>query len=667
MGIVVTEKTIAPLHRELRFRAGDKPETLSQDKKSRAIIHTTGALTIGAWAFGELLARSGLEEEERGEFFSRPLYIHCGGWQSWSAGWEMASGETLPRRVLILPELIKLTNRDGDKPKPGWLAGHFIMYIRSGDTYLCVASTEGSALEGGSPARGGLPPVSYRINGKRRLLCAEISCPGKQWRPDELMAELHIFAAKGFFNFKDTIAAVYRQDEAFRSLQFLYREKAGAMDGGAGGMDGSFFRKAGDVPGGYESWYNHYTGINEALILEDLEGLGQTGNLVKLRYLDRRLPAVFQIDDGWEKAVGDWEIDLGRFPNGLAPLAKKIEAAGYIPGLWLAPFIVTRRSRIFAEKPEWLLRNQKGRPLSAGFNHLWDGQYYCLDLSRADVLDYLDGLIGRVIDEWGFRYLKLDFLYAGLFNASHTPGAPYEHYCRACAVLTARSKTAAGLPVAYLGCGAPLGPSYRHFPLSRIGADTREEWDWNLVRFMGHVGRPGAYINLKDTIGRSFMNGTVYINDPDVIFLRSNNCRLSPNEKELIGLVNFLLAGQIMFSDDPLRLTEADLALARRLSELYDKLAGDEYGAVMLEKDVYRLESRSEKTTGLINLRDKPFTLNAAIHANGNGTAEGAAIHTPCAALLHALSKGEALTDHRIQIKPDAIAFAPHSITLVYC
>ncbi|GHV90663.1 hypothetical protein AGMMS50268_11660 [Spirochaetia bacterium] len=677
MDINVTEKTIASLHRELRFNAGADAETGSPAAKDSRKT-SREAVTIGSWTFDELLDKSGLEERDRREFFKAPLYIHSGGWQSWSAGWELGPGETLPRRVLILPELIKLTNRDGDRPKPHWLAGHFIMYIRSGDTYLCIASVEGAAaVEDGASADGGLAPVSFRINGKRRFVCAEVFCPGKQWRPGEAMAELRIFAAKGYFNFKDTIAAIYRQDESFRGLKFLYPENPGpgepdggakGMDGGAntGGQDSGLYRKAGAVPGGYESWYNHYTDINEALILEDLEGLGKTDNLIKLRYLDRRLPAVFQIDDGWEKAVGEWEIHRGRFPNGLAPVAKKIEEAGYIPGIWLAPFLVTRRSRIFTEKPEWLLRDQKGRPVSAGFNHLWDGQYYCLDLSRTDVLEYLRSLIDRAVDEWGFRYLKLDFLYAGLLSGSVGPAdtkkdtedggeaaASYEYYHRACAALTARTKTAAGLPVAYLGCGAPLGPSYRYFPLSRIGADTREEWDWNLVRFMGHVGRPGAYLNLKDTIGRSFMNGTVYINDPDVIFLRSNNCKLSENEKELIGLVNFLLAGQIMFSDDPFKLTEADISLTKRLSALYDKLAGDEYGAVMLEHDVYRLESRSGKTTGLINLRNKPFRLTAQ---NKN---------TENAVLLSALSTGEFLTDHRCNIKPDAITFTPHSITVI--
>jgi alpha-galactosidase len=617
MGIRCTEEAAGPAGKVLRF-------TAAEDAAAPVPGRRTGAVVIGCWTLEELLSLAGAGAAARARFGAGPLYLQCGGWQSWSAGWELRLGRTLPRKVRLLPDLIKCTNREGDTPRRGWTAGHFIMYFRAGDHYLCAASRDG----------GLLPPVSYRAApGKRAkairpalrpdaaaaaaVVTAEVFCPGKVWRPGDLMAELRIFHAEGYFNFKDAIAEIYGQGENFRTLAFL---------GGGKGRAGGSPRGKEDLPGGYESWYNHYNNINEGLILEDLEALGRTGNLIKLRYLDRGKPAVFQIDDGWQRAVGEWEIDEGRFPRGLAPLAAKTEAAGFIPGLWMAPFLVTRRSRIFAEKPEWVLREKDGgsggrrdgggagngarrhgRPVSAGFNPLWDGRYFCLDLSREEVLEYLDGLADRAVNGWGFRYLKLDFLYAGFLSGNFAGGgSPYEHYERACAVLTARKKAASGLPVAYLGCGAPLGPSWRHFPLSRIGADTREEWDWGLAKFLGHVGRPGAYVSLKDTIGRSFMDGTVYLNDPDVIFLRSKNCRLTDNEKELIAMVNFLLGGQIMFSDDPGALTGGDLALTERISALYDRYAGDEYGAVRTGDDLYRLVSRSGRTGGIINLSNRP-------------------------------------------------------------
>lgn len=603
---------------------------------------------IDSFSYDELFELAGMDKADAAVFQdAKKVFVHPGGWQSWSAGWELGEGETLPGSVPLVPELAKQTNRDGDtllpwessvwKPfwdrfprRSPWLTGHFIIYLRSGGRYVCLASKEG----------GHLPPVTYRINRAQRRITAEIFCPGKTWNPEETVAELTLFFVRGYFNLKDALRAIYGQEKPFGTVSFLF---------GAGSGAESPPGKAA-LPGGYESWYNHYTDISEKLILEDLDSLGKTENLIKLRYRDRRNPAVFQIDDGWEKAVGDWEPDPGRFPRGLAPAAAQIEAAGCIPGLWLAPFLVTRRSRIFKERPGWLLREKTGELVAAGYNPLWDKRFYCLDLSRKDVLEYLGRLMERVIDEWGFRYIKLDFLYAGFLTGDFAAGgSPYEYYERAAAILTARNSTMSQLPVAYLGCGLPLGPSYRRFPLSRIGADTREEWDWKLPKLLGFVGRAGAYINLMDTIGRSFMDGAVYINDPDVVFLRSKNCNHSEREKELIALVNFLLGGQIMFSDAPLALTPADIALTRRINALYDELSDDEYGAIRIDWEIFRLESRKGNVFGLINLSGRPYVLKRHIEPE----------------LFSAMTGGKLrfLTDHRLH-RGAALVFAPHTITI---
>jgi alpha-galactosidase len=599
----------------------------------------SGGLALDCWTFDGLYDLAGMDAAAQAPFApAEAIAVQYGGWQSWSAGWELQGRETLPRRVRLIPELIKQTNREGDRGPPrlpelgiggktrarDWLPGHFIIYLRAGDRYCCAASRDG----------GLYPPVTFRINRKTRLIAVEAFCPGKTWKKGDVLGEIHIFFVQGYFNLKDTLRRIYQQEGAFQRLDFL--RAAG--------------KNKGRLSGGYASWYNHYTNITEAIILEDLDALGKTENLIKRWYLDRKKPVVFQIDDGWERAVGEWEADTRRFPQGLAPVAAKIEEAGYIPGLWIAPFLATKRSRLYTERPGWLLQDGSGRPVAAGFNHLWDKQFYCLDLSRADVLEYLRGIIDRIIDGWGFRYLKLDFLYTGFFSGAFAEGgSPYEHYERACAVLSARGQTASGRRTGFLGCGLPLGPSYRHFPLARIGADTREEWDWRLAKWLNHTGRPGAYMSLRDTIGRSFMDGAVYVNDPDVVFLRSTNCKLREHEKELIALVNFLLGGQIMISDDPRRLKAADLALTRRITELYDLLADDEYGPLRLDRDVFRLDSQSGKIRGLINLRNRPYYLQPEKDP----------------ALFAFLSKGTCLVDHRLQPRRESAGFAPHTITLV--
>jgi alpha-galactosidase len=191
-----------------------------------------------------------------------------------------------------------------------------------------------------------------------------------------------------------------------------------------------------------------------------------------------------------------------------------------------------------------------------------------------------------------------------------------------------------------------VGSSYRYFPLSRIGTDTRETWDWPLAKFIRHEGRPSAVLSLLDTMGRSFMNGTVYVNDPDVVFLRSENCSMTETEKECIALVNFLFAGMLMCSDNFLSLTRADLSFTKRINSLYDTLEGDEYGPICLERNVFFLESRSGKTIGLINLGDKPYFCDPA----------GA---------LFAEKAGAWLVDHRLPAGKGRFCFAPRSVSIV--
>ncbi|AEJ20595.1 glycoside hydrolase family 36 protein [Gracilinema caldarium] len=568
------------------------------------------------------------------------LAIHPGGWQSWSAGWELVGRESLPRKVHVVPELLKFTNRDGDNPGKGEILGHFIMYIRSGSTYLCLASKEG----------GSLPPVTYRIDRKAGRIAIEVFARGKTWKAGETIAELSIFLAGNFFQLKDTLRRLYKNEEQFYALSFV-RQGSGKkriQPTDSQGTVSPWITKK-DMPGGFESWYNHYTDINEKLILEDLESLGTTDNLIKLQYIDRNRPTIFQIDDGWEKAVGHWEIDPQRFPHGLKPIAEAIEKKGYIPGLWLAPFLITRKSPVFTEHPDWVLKDEQGELVVAGYNDLWDKQFYCLDLSLPAVQEYLDQLMDRAINEWGYRYLKLDFLYAGLLHGAFAKGgSAYEHYDGACKILTSRQGTRSGLPVAYLGCGVPFGPSYKYFPLSRIGADTKEQWDWLKVRLVGHVGRPSAYVSLHDTIGRSYLDNTLFVNDPDVVFLRTHNCKLTEQEKEVVALTNFMLASQVMFSDDPTQLSQEDIELTKRISRLYDELSDDEYGVIRIQRDVFHVFSRSGAIQGLINLSNR----SARIH------------RSQASELFACIESGRPLINHIQRQGRDSAAFTSHSITI---
>ena len=451
----------------------------------------------------------------------RSAFILGNGWQSWSPGWELAPGERM-ERARFVRRLNVFTDHPGLVPAKDEVLASFLGYVRSGEDYLALASVP-----------DGTPPLSFLFRRGSGTVSILAYAEGARFSAGDLVARVRILRARGWFALKDALRASYKPYDLFTRLAFL-------------GRPGEPL-----VPGGYESWYNHYADINEGLILADLRSLSGNGNLIDRLYVREGRPAVFQVDDGWERGVGDWHVNSERFPRGMKEVARRIEEAGYIPGIWLAPFLVTRFAPLFSEKPEWLLRDSRNRPVAAGWIPAWGRDFYCLDLSIPEVLDYLAGIFDRVVNEWGFRYIKLDFLYAGLLRgARRNGGAAWVHYRKALQRLTAITHRKDGEAVAYLGCGAPFEASFEFLPLMRIGADTREEWDWAWARFLRHPGRPSARISMMDTIGRALWDGTAFVNDPDVVFCRSRRMRLSEQEKELVALVARMFASQVMFSDD---------------------------------------------------------------------------------------------------------------------
>jgi len=504
----------------------------------------------------------------------REAWINIGGWQSWSPGFEIAPGQKQPS---LTCRLIKGWNNylvfpnSSFKPDKNIVLGQFVSYLRWDNYYLVFASV-------GNISRT-LPPLQFIFDRKNDCVSLEICDKGNDWRRNDITAQIEIFMATSFFECKEKLRDI------FGNLHF------------------SRISELGSRPGGWESWYSHYTSINEAIINRDLEALTQSDNIISSGNFSS---FIFQIDDGWEIALGDWQPRSDKFPSGLIPLVEKIEAANYIPGLWIAPFIIDSRSELAAKHPDWLLRNEKHKLVRAGFNPLWgkNGSFYCLDLSNDAVIDYLDNVMKTLIDEWGFRYIKLDFLYAGmLFGDFKNPTASYKIYNRAIKTITSRSRTLNGKPVFYLGCGLPFELSFKYLPLSRIGCDTYEHWKNIPSRLLNWNGRNEAYLNLKDTLGHALWNQTIFANDPDVFFIRSENCSLSQEEKLLIAKVNSLFGSQFMYSDNPCKHGLKERRLENQITEFRNQFSNKSLGLKQIQNDIYEVFDKQRNSKGTIDLR----------------------------------------------------------------
>ncbi|MEA3181219.1 MAG: alpha-galactosidase [Gammaproteobacteria bacterium] len=292
---------------------------------------------------------------------------------------------------------------------------------------------------------------------------------------------------------------------------------------------------------GWCSWYSLYNSISDTVLGEHLQAAA--------RFRDNyRVPfEVFQIDDGFTPEMGDWLELKPQFPRGMAALLNDISAAGFVPGLWIAPFMVGNRSQLYAAHPDWVVTDRAtGKALApmkfyGEFRwHKRSEEYYILDITHPAAEAYIRNVFRVWTREWGCRYFKTDFMY---FGSEYGP----EQTCWHQAGL---SRMAIWMRMArlireeigdslWLGCGGPIWAPIGLMDAVRIGRDIGVSW-------RGHISAESL---LRDQTARNFANGIFWQADPDCILLRSRFHELTDGEVRSLALFAGLSGGLLMTSD----------------------------------------------------------------------------------------------------------------------
>ena len=284
---------------------------------------------------------------------------------------------------------------------------------------------------------------------------------------------------------------------------------------------------------GYTSWYNYYQNINEEIILRDLQGLARAGKNAN----------IFQIDDGYETKVGDWDMDTVKFPNGLAPIVDRIHEQGLMAGLWYAPFAAQFKANVIKNHPDWLIRNKHGRPVISGI--AWGG-FYALDFEKEEVREYIKAFFDKVFNEWHFDMVKLDFLYAAAIEPRNgkTRG---QLMCEAMDFL----RECCGDKI-ILGCGVPLAPAFGVVDACRISCDVENTFKEKFYVKVTNQEIISAKMAMVNSVYRRHLNGRIWANDPDVFFLRDDGMKKAGytlQQKKLLAKVNHIF-GDVLFVSD---------------------------------------------------------------------------------------------------------------------
>ncbi|MBV8771411.1 MAG: alpha-galactosidase [Deltaproteobacteria bacterium] len=249
--------------------------------------------------------------------------------------------------------------------------------------------------------------------------------------------------------------------------------------------------------------------------------------------------------------MGDWEYTNAKFPSGLKKLAEQIRQAGFTAGLWISPFLAAQDSRVMREHRDWFIQDQNGEPLGVVNNPSWtagnDKYAYALDPSNPNFSAYLEQLIARLVHDFGYQYLKVDFLFAAAAEGRrYDPNLTRAQTLRRGLEAIRRG---AGDEAFILGCGCPLGPAVGIVDGMRIGPDVAPYW--------GGEVEPGTRLAINAIIARSFMHRRLWLNDPDCLMLRAKQTRLSREERFALASAIALSGGILSISDD-LNLLDGD-------------------------------------------------------------------------------------------------------------
>ncbi|MDE5964946.1 MAG: alpha-galactosidase [Eubacterium sp.] len=294
---------------------------------------------------------------------------------------------------------------------------------------------------------------------------------------------------------------------------------------------------------GYTTWYNYYTKVTQDIVKRDLKAISR---------LDTKID-IFQIDDGYERTVGDWlETDSKKFPDGMETVADSIHKNSMLAGLWLAPFAVTPKSNVFKEHKDWLVTDENGKYHYSSQN--WGG-FYALDIYNKEVRAHLKNVFDTVLNVWGYDMVKLDFLYACCQRPIHNKSRG-EIMCDAMDLI----REWCGDKI-ILGCGVPLAPAFGKVDFCRIGADVA--LSWNKKPFSRED--VSTKNTLTNTIYRRHLDGRAWLNDPDVFLLRDNNIKMPMSQRKIVAEVNSMLGNLLFVSDDVSTYTDEQMRIFTKI------------------------------------------------------------------------------------------------------
>ena len=140
------------------------------------------------------------------------------------------------------------------------------------------------------------------------------------------------------------------------------------------------------------SWEGVYFDINEPGMNQMMADIASMGG------------ELFVMDDGWfgvkyprltdNCALGDWEVDSNKLPNGIGWLVEQAHKHGIKFGIWIEPEMTNTTSELYEKHPDWVLKAPEREVITGR-----GGTQLVLDLGNPEVQDFVFGVVDDLLTE----------------------------------------------------------------------------------------------------------------------------------------------------------------------------------------------------------------------------------------------------------------------------
>lgn len=140
---------------------------------------------------------------------------------------------------------------------------------------------------------------------------------------------------------------------------------------------------------------------------------------------------VFVFDDGWfstrndeTTSLGDWDLNEDKVGS-KEEIEEEFKNKKIKPGLWFEPEMISEKSKLFQNHPEYALKDPNG-------NYILMRHQLILDLVNPECREYITNKIDKAIKDFNPIYVKWDFnrLFSD-FSSEYSYGGKYiyDYYC----------------------------------------------------------------------------------------------------------------------------------------------------------------------------------------------------------------------------------------------